>query len=268
LLALSARLSRGTSAIIYNSETAARQHEAIGFDRTRSIYIPNGFDSRLYRPDPDGRVRLRALFGIGDAALVIAMVARFHPMKDHAMLAGAIAKARAAGHDLHLLLVGTGMDAPPPELARAIAAAVPADRLTLVGERHDVADWLPGVDILALSSAWGEAFPNILGEAMMCGLSCVATDVGDSAAILGESGIVTPARDASAMAQALADLSREGADGRARRGAAARARAVDRYELDHVARLYHRLYTETLKTASPQRGRARPVDAASGVRPA
>src|SRR5262249_46652027 len=62
LLALSARLSSGTAAIIYNSHASARQHEAIGFDCQRSAYVPNGFDSLRYRPDPGRRAYLRQLF--------------------------------------------------------------------------------------------------------------------------------------------------------------------------------------------------------------
>ena len=252
LLALSARLSRSAAAIIYNSHVSARQHEAIGFDERRSAYVPNGFDSLRYRVDRGRSAHLRDLFGIPGEGIIVGMVARLHPMKDHAMLVEAVARGRAMGHDLHLLMVGTGLDTPPPPLARLIAQLLPPDRVTLVGERHDVAEWLPGIDILALSSAWGEAFPNVLGEAMMCGLPCVATDVGDSALVLGESGTIVPPRDAEAMAAALARIAAEGAEGRVRRGDVARARAVEHYELAEVARRYHSLYLAILEGAWSQ----------------
>lgn len=264
LIALSARLSRSTAAILYNSHVAARQHEAAGFAPERSVYIPNGFDCDRFRPDPGRRDALARLFGIPAGPIVVAMAARLHPMKDHPMLIDAVAQARAAGVDLHLLLVGTDLDAPPRALSEQIARQIPPDRVTLIGERTDVADWLPGVDILALSSAWGEAFPNILGEAMACGLPCVATDVGDSAWVLGDSGTIVSPGDVVAMAAALVKLGGTGADERQARGKIARKRVIDEFEIGSVAHRYRQLYGAILR-GEPVSPRAKPT-AAHGTR--
>lgn len=246
LLKISARLSRQVTAIIYNSRTAARQHEAVGFDGNKAVHIPNGFDCTLYRPDPSRRAVLAKHFAIPEQRICVAMVARCHPMKDHQLLVEATARAIEAGHDLHLLLVGPGFERPPASLRTALAQLA-ADRITISGGRTDVAEWLPGVDILALSSAWGEAFPNILGEAMACGVPCIATDVGDSGWIMGPSGIVVPPRDPSAFAAAIMQLSSESKDERRRRGMAARARIQDAFELEHISRQYRRLYLSILR---------------------
>lgn len=245
LLNLSARLSRTTAAILYNSHAAARQHEAIGFAAERSVVIPNGFDCRRFRPDPTRRAVLQELFGVPAEPIVVAMVARLHPMKDQAMLVDAVVRARKAGHDLHLMLAGTDLNAPPPALAARIAQ-LPDDRVTLIGERTDVADWLGGVDILALSSAWGEAFPNILGEAMACGIPCVATDVGDSAWIISDAGLIVPPRDAEAMAAALGQLAGD-VNERHRRGAAGRARVTEHFEIEKIASRYRQLYLSIMR---------------------
>ncbi|MBC9031379.1 glycosyltransferase [Sphingomonas sp. JC676] len=269
LLALSARMSRSVAAIIYNSQAAAREHEAIGFASGRATYIPNGFDCDHYRPDRDRRAYLRTLFGIPEDAIVVALVARLHPMKDHAMLVGAVARARAAGCKLHLLMVGTGLDNPPPALAKLIAESLPEDCVTLASERTDVADWLPGIDILALSSAWGEAFPNILGEAMACGIPCVATDIGDCRSILGETGLTVPARNVEAMAAALGLITALGEAGRASMGAAARERVVTLFELRQVVLQYRRLYAAVLdQTFAPTIDRSGPDVRGAGARPA
>ncbi|WP_343517622.1 glycosyltransferase [Sphingomonas sp.] len=246
LFALSARLSRSVDGIIYNSRTAAKEHAAIGFDPSRAIHIPNGFDLARYRPDPAARERLRALLEVSGDGMLVGMVARNHPMKDHAMLVRAIARARAAGHDLRLLLVGPGMDRPDGALRRAIAECLPADAVTLAGERTDIAEWLPGLDLLALSSAWGEAFPNILGEAMACGVPCVATDVGDSAWVIGEGGLIVPPRDAEAMGAALERLAALDDDARRNIGAAGRARAVTHFDINDIAVQYRRLYASAI----------------------
>lgn len=247
LLSLSARLSSTVDGIIYNSRTAAREHEAIGFDPSQAIHIPNGFDLRRFRPDANAGERLRKQFGLRDGGIVIGMIARNHPMKDHAMLVRAIAHARTTGHDLQLLLVGPGMDRPHAALVEAIGESLPPDTVTFVGERTDVADWLPGLDVLALSSAWGEAFPNVLGEAMACGVPCIATDVGDSAWVMGDGGLAVPPRDAEAMAAALTRLA--AMDGQARRnmGGAGRARAVAHFDINDITVQYRRLYASAVR---------------------
>lgn len=246
VLRLSAVLSSTPAAIIYNSRVAARQYEAFGFPNDRTVIIPNGFDCDHFRPDVKARQILCRTFGISEGVTVVGMVARFHPMKDPGTLVDAVRRARLAGRDLHLLLVGSGFEKPPSALAATIRMSLPKDRVTMVGDRHDVGSWLPGLDILALPSAWGEGFPNILGEAMACGVACVATDVGDSAWIMGGHGRVVPPRDAEAMAQALEWLTEIGANGRGQIGAAARARVVELFSLAQVARQYEALYEEVL----------------------
>lgn len=241
ILRFEARRSSVPAAIIYNSETAARQHAGIGFDNRRETIIPNGFDCSGFQPAADARERLRQRFGIDGTATVVAMVARNHPMKAPEMLVEAVRRARDAGHDLHLLMVGEGMDAPAPALQLAIDF-LPPDRVTLAGHAGDLAEWLPGVDILALPSSWGEGFPNILGEAMACEVACVTTDVGDSARVVGETGLVVPPRDPVAMAKALGRLDRLGAEGRRALGGRARARVLREYSLDRTVGRYTELY--------------------------
>jgi glycosyltransferase involved in cell wall biosynthesis len=233
-------------AIIYNSEVAAEQYRRFGFSPERAVVIPNGFDCDTFRPRADAGRMLRQRYGIDPQPILVAMVARQHPMKDTANLVEAVGLARAAGHDLHLLLVGTGTDAPPAALATQLARTLPPGRLTLAGERADVADWLSGVDIVALPSAWGEAFPNILGEAMASGVPCVATDVGDSARIIGSHGCIVPPRDPAALAGAIGWLAGLGAIQRRAIGAAARESIIARYEIDRIVARYAALYGSIL----------------------
>ncbi len=244
ILKLEAWMSRQPARVIYNSQAAASQHAGIGFDQSRETIIPNGFDCLRFAPDSRKRQTFRRLFEIRNQATVVAMVARSHPMKSVETLVEAVRLARLQGADLHLLLAGQDMDRPSPALRETLAAAVPPERLTLAGHRADLADWLAGVDMVALSSAWGEAFPNILGEAMACGVPCVTTDVGDSGWLVGQAGLVVPPRDPQAMAQALCRLERLGIAGRRVLGAAGRKRVIEHFSLDETVQRYEALYSE------------------------
>ena len=91
-------------------------------------------------------------------------------------------------------------------------------------------------------SSWGEAFPNVLGEAMACGVPCVSTDVGDSALIVGGNGIIVPPRNPQALANGLNSLLAMKAKERAALGAAARDSIRSRFSLGDLVRKYTELY--------------------------
>jgi glycosyltransferase involved in cell wall biosynthesis len=86
-------------------------------------------------------------------------------------------------------------------------------------------------DVACSSSAWGEGFSNVLGEAMACGVPCVATGVGDSALIVGDTGRVIPPGRPEELAAACAELLSQPAAQRKQLGAAARDRVVREFSL-------------------------------------
>ncbi|BAV65635.1 glycosyltransferase [Sphingobium cloacae] len=241
IIRLAALFSRWPQAIVYNSHAAARQHGRLGFAPDRATVIPNGFDCDLFQPRVDGRDGLVASFGIDPRALIVGMAARNHPMKDVANLIDAVGRARKAGVDVHLLLMGQDMDRPSGRFGQLIGG-LPADRLTLRGHVSSLADVLPGLDLLVLPSAWGEGFPNILGEAMACAVPCIATDVGDSRWIVGDAGITVPPCAPDKLAEAIMTMWEMGRAGRKRLGAAARARVKADFSIGRIAASYDQLY--------------------------
>lgn len=241
LIRVGARLSRRPDQIVYCSQASARQHEALGYAPERTAIIPNGIDCAQFQPQLQAGRQLRAACGIAGDTLVAGMIARYHPMKDHANLIAAAGQA-ATRVPLHLVLVGPGVDPANQALQDAIAEAGLTGRVSLLGERRDVPDLVAGFDCLVVPSAWGEAFPLVLCEAMASGTPCIATDIGDSAWIIGETGLVVPRRDSEALAQALERFARFDADERARRSAAARARITQNFALPEIARRYQALY--------------------------
>jgi glycosyltransferase involved in cell wall biosynthesis len=247
---LGAALSSSPRAIIYNSHLGASQHEQLGYDAKKTVVIPNGFDCQLFRPRSEMAEKLRREVGIDRERTIIGMVARNHPQKDSSNLIKATAMLVRRAINVHVLIVGVGFDAGNAELARTIEQAGVTGRVSLMGQRHDIPEIVAGLDIATLSSAWGEGFPNVLGEAMACGVPCVTTDIGDSAWIVGRTGMVVPPRDAEALADALGRLVVLGHEGRQQLGAAARARVVENFEVDDIVRRYESLY----ERASEPRG--------------
>jgi glycosyltransferase involved in cell wall biosynthesis len=245
IIRLSARLSHLPRAIIYNSRISAAQHQALGFDPRRTVVIPNGFDTVRFRPQPDGKARLCRELGIDPADTVIGMIARNHPMRDPRNLVRAVALMRArADAAVHLVIVGDGLDETHPELGALVREFGLGSRVTLLGERNDVPALVAGFDIAALPSAWGEGFPNTLGEAMASGVPCIATDVGDCTWVLGPHGIIVPPRQSEALAEGLERLIALGADARRQLGLAGRARIIQHFSIQEIARRYEALHLQ------------------------
>jgi glycosyltransferase involved in cell wall biosynthesis len=242
LLWLSARISGAPDAIIYNSQAALDQHSKHGFSASRALVLPNGFDCDKFRPDPQARKKLEEIFGIEPSRLVVGCIARQHPMKDHANLIEAVSLARRSGLDIHLLMVGAGMKPPPDDLAARISKLLPPDRVTTAEARFDVSDWLAGLDVLAVPSAWGEGFPNVIGEALCSGVPVIATDVGDSRIIVGDAGETVCARDPEAFAEALRRILSGSREDRAALGTQGRRRMIERYSLPSITGEYEKLY--------------------------
>ncbi len=237
-----AALSSTPRAIIYNSRLSATQHEQLGYDAGKTVVIPNGFDCQLFRPRPDMSAWLRQEVGIDERSIVVGMIARNHPQKDPHNLIKATALLARRAIDLHVVIVGPGFDRGNAPLMDTIAQAGIAARVSLLGQRHDIPQIVAGLDIATLPSAWGEGFPNVLGEAMACGVPCVTTDIGDSAWIVGRTGTVIPPRDSEALADALASLATLAPDARRQLGATARARVLENFEIDDIIQRYEQLY--------------------------
>ena len=239
VIRLGARLSGRADRIVYNARTARAQHRALGYAADRDLVLGNGFDV-IERADAAGRrVRVRSALGLDPDAFVIGHFARFHPMKDHGGFLAAVARLAPEAPELRVLLAGRGMDEGNPEL-RARPELAP--RVHALGERRDIPELLCACDLLCVSSRWGEAFPNVVGEAMACGVPCVVTDVGDCARIVGDTGRVVPPGDPDALAGALRELRAKGAAERERLGAAARERVRVHHGLEAVVAAYADLY--------------------------
>ena len=110
---------------------------------------------------------------------------------------------------------------------------------------------MAGLDIVTLSSAYGEGFPNVLGEALSCGVLCVATDVGDSATVVGPHGRIVPPRRPEELAAAWREMLSLGYEMRHKLGMRAREHVIEQYSLSAIGRGYEDLYAAIAKGADP-----------------
>ena len=230
---------------VVNSLAGQRFHQQrLRYRPKRWEYIPNGFNTRELRPDEGARNRLRGELGIAETTTVIGMAARDHPMKDHANFLAAAARLAQRRDDVVFVLAGMGITPDNRTLIAAVGKHGLMQRVRLLGERLEISAVYPGFDIATLSSAFGEGCPNTLGEAMACEVPCVATDSGDSAKLLGDTGLVVPRRDSAALAAAWERFAEMPSDERRRFGRRARERIVRDYDIDVIIRRYEALYAE------------------------
>ena len=230
-------------AVVVNSLAGKRFHEQLGYRPRRWEHIPNGCDTNAFRFDAEARLALRNELGISDDAVAIGLPARFHSMKDHGTFLAAAARLAAVRPDTVFILAGADVDPANRALDDLVVAHHIRDHVRLLGERPDMTRVYSALDIATLSSAFGEGCPNVLGEAMSCGIPCVATDCGDAADILGPTGLVVPPSDPEALAAAWENLLSLGPDARRALGANARDRIIASYDLAAVIARYDALYS-------------------------
>lgn len=235
-----ARLSRLPSAVVTNSDAARRLHSRLGYRPRSWLVIPNGFNVERFRPDDAARQEVRQELRVAPGTVLIGLIGRFDPLKDHATFLRAAGMLHAAT-DVHFVLVGRDVSLENPVLRDLVERERLQGRVHMLGERSDIPRLTAALDI-ATCSSYGESFPNIIGEAMSCAVPCVVTDVGDSARIVGTTGRVVPPRNPAALASAWRELVNLGVDGRRDLGQQARQRVEDLYSLDGIVQQYEALY--------------------------
>jgi len=240
---LCALLSRFPQRVVFNSEAGLRYYRSIGYRPRRWEVIPNGFDLDHFSPAPARREQIRAELRLPEETPVVGLVARFDAMKDHETFLQAAARLNEVRPGVHFVLAGMNVDDGNSRLRDRVDELGLSGTVHLLGERSDVEAVYNALDVCTLSS-YGEGFPNVVGEAMACGVPCVVTDVGDAASIVADTGIAVPARDASGLAAGWLSLLDLAPAQRREKGRRARERVVRHYSLERMVSRYERLYLE------------------------
>ena len=242
--------------VICCSRSAYDSHIALGYNADKCVLIENGVDTAIPAFSPTDRAEIRAELGIPLGAVVVGMFARFNPQKDHrgflraaALMAQALARQE---WQAAFLLAGPGVDPSNAELMAWVAEEGLQARAHLLGTRADIPRLIHAVDVLTLSSAYGEALPMILCEGMAQGALCVATDVGDSAKLIGDAGWIVPPSDPQALCEAwLKAAACDEAEGQ-RRSQLARDRVQKYYGIGAMLENYRQTYRDVIGKAADE----------------
>jgi glycosyltransferase involved in cell wall biosynthesis len=241
-----ARLSRVPTAIVCCSAVSAEIHAELGYDAGRMVVIPNGFDLDEFTPDAGARASVRHELGVSSESPLVGVVARWDPQKDHRNFLSAAAAVRQHRPDAVFVLCGKGIDEHNPTLQAWIQELDLQQSVRLLGRRDDIPRLMAALDVGVSSSAYGEAFPLAVGEAMASGVPCVVTDVGDCARLVGDTGRVVPPSQPGLLAAAVVDLLGSSQE----RGVAARKRVEIEFSLDRAVRSYLDAWTSAMRSST------------------
>ncbi len=246
IIRLSARFSSRPQAVIYNARRSVARHKQLGYAQNNVAVIANGFDIEQFKPLEDSRSRVCAQLNLSKQSLLIGHVARYHPMKDHQTFIKAASLLKKRLPEVCFILLGGKVDNANQELQTMIVEHALQDCIYLMGERQNLPHWFSSFDVAVLSSAWGEGFPNVLGEAMACGTPCVATDVGDSALIVNKTGRIVGPSHPEALSDAIYHLLTLPKKQQQDLSDAARKNIVNHYSLKAITAQYEKLYVGDL----------------------
>ena len=228
--------------IVCVAEAARLMHVSYGYDQSKMSVIPNGFEVEQIQPRLESPRVLLNRPEFADRVL-IGSVGRFHPDKGQDVLLEAAARLIQSQPKALFVLVGRQCDRQNADLTQLIEKHQLHQHILLLGERDDIPQLLPEFDIFCLPSR-SEAFPVALGEAMLAGLPCVATDVGDCKVLVGGSSELVPPGDAKHLAEALDKMLQKSDAEKRSLGIQGRQRVIDMFSIASVALRYQQLYSK------------------------
>lgn len=225
------------------SMAAAERFTRIGAVSARKMHVlTNGIDTEAFTPDRTRRKRMRTSMQVSGAFVWLA-IGRLAPAKDYPNLLRAFTQVQQTHPSARLWIAGEGNIA---QLEPDFTPSEASPSVQFLGLRRDIADLLDAADAFVLSSAW-EGMPLVVGEAMAMEKFVVATDVGGVRELLGETGLLVPAKDSAALAQAMLEAMAKAEFERKVTGKAARERVKQHFSMDAKAAEWEQCYAQIMK---------------------
>lgn len=222
--------SRFADCIIVNSHAGRAYLLEQRFPAEKLVLVHNGIDTELFRPDTEARARVRSELGVPEDGVLVGLVGRLDPVKDHDTLLRAAALLQIERPDVRFVCVGSGTESYALRLYQLTERFGLIKVINWVGMRSDMPAVYNALDI-NVSSSQSEGFSNVIGEAMACAVPCVVTDTGDSALVVGDTGYVSAPRNAEALAAALMSCLKED---RKALGMKARRRIIEHWSIERL----------------------------------
>ena len=226
-------LSRFPDAVVTNSQSGQDFHEKLGYKPRQWVQIPNGIDTNLFQSNPLVGKELRRSLNIPENAVVVGMLGRIDPMKDHSTFLRAMKTLSQSNENLYCVVAGKGTE-------EATWPIIPP-RLRRLGVWENASEFLNSLDIMVLSS-FGEGFPNVVGEAMACQIPTIVTDVGDAAILVQAPERIVSLRDVDGLTLALRRLLALSSQERKAIGQKSREKILSSYSLPIMKQRYELFY--------------------------
>jgi len=231
--------------VVFNSRAVipfAVRHE--GVRPEQAVYIPNGarVPAAIHDPEslPARKAALRKQLNLPDQTAVLGTVGRLQPQKGHRYLLEAFAGVIRQIPETCLLVIGEGPLR--KQLEQQAAGLGLAGRVRFLGDRSDVADLLPLLDVYVHPSLY-EGMPNAVLEAMAAARPVIATHVDGTQELIvdGQTGWLVEPADPATLAERMAFALRR-PEGARRMGLAAAERIQARFSVDRMIAAYDTLY--------------------------
>jgi glycosyltransferase involved in cell wall biosynthesis len=201
-------------------------------DNGHGIVIPNGIDTARFRPADELARAGRALLEVGEGTRLVGLVGRLDPIKGHDCFLRAAAIVAREVEEVRFAIVGSGCPTYRASMVQLAHTLGLSDRVIWREAIGNVEIVYNAIEVLVMSSV-SEGFPNVVAEAMACGAAVVATDVGDTARLVGTHGRVVPRNDPAALAAAILETLRNNNE---RAASARRTWIVDRFGIQALIR--------------------------------
>ena len=227
-------LSAVPNLIVANSTAGKRDAIGRGFPSGRVTVIANGIDTTRFKPDVLAGKTLRRLWNVDEKHVLVGVAARIDPMKNHSTFLKAASVLSADHPEYRFVCVGGGDESYETSLKELANSLGLADVLTWAGYCQDMSAVHNALDICCLSSAYGEGFPNSVGEAMSCGTPCVVTDSGDAVMIVGTTGESCVCGDETALGVAIEQMAQRIHADMVGTAQACRKRIVDNFSVERM----------------------------------
>jgi glycosyltransferase involved in cell wall biosynthesis len=233
--------------IVVCSQSASRVHQKIGYSANKMVVIPNGFDLDTFKPDPAAGTAFRRTLNLTGYTPVVGLAARFDEQKDHQTFIRSAAIVLKSSPQTHFLLCGDRITEDNQKLLQWVKETGFPANFHLLDRQSDIQTFHAACDVSVSSSAYGESFSNVLGEAMACGIPCVATNVGGAEEVLGDTGIIVPPRDPEALAKGIVKILTLPNDQRQLMGQHSRERILENFDINLISQTYMNFWKELVE---------------------